>query len=334
VQVRRSAGPFVGAAITTLVDEGRLRAVAPSERQAIVLTDAAEGSALPAVWLAPNDPLQLVSANRALERAGVPWRFGALVRDTAAIRFAASEHAPVGWVSTQRYRLTPVAGGGAPAPSSAPGQVDVVGRRSADAGRVLASAGGAPWLVGGDGWVLVASPLVPSAVNAPLTASFVPWLRDLLVHQLGRDGVVVTAAPGTAVTLPVSVEALLDAEGGAQDDALRSGPGVAVTAPSRAGVYWLRRAERTVGALVVNPEVEESSVDGWGTAVWQDGWTGGRVELAPDAARVVRAVFARAGGRSIVWPLVLVALVALVLEALLARGVGTVREQTTPAAGR
>jgi hypothetical protein len=309
VQVRRSAGPFAGAAVEALVEDLRLRRATAADRAPVIVTGATEETSNPAIRLAPDDPLQVVAANRALERAGIPWRFGAPLRDTVAVRALAPTAAttdgavetpsPAGASVTLRYRLTRVATTG-----------------DADSGRVLATAGGLPWAVAGTGYVLLGSPLALSATNAPVQAGFVPWLRDLLTLQLSDEGAVWAAAPGDTLTLPVDVDALE-----APDGTVTAVDGVGLVVPGVPGVYRLGRAARTVGALVVNPETEESNVQGRGEAVWQDAFSNARPLLvnAPDA--VAGAVFDRAGGRSIVWPLVLLALVALLLEALMARGV-------------
>jgi len=126
------------------------------------------------------------------------------------------------------------------------------------------------------------------------------------------------------VTLPFEIDALQRPDGSAE-----AAGSVGLVVPGQPGVYLLRRAERTVGALVVNPETEESNVQGRGEAVWREPFTGGRAMLVSAEAAVSGAVFDRAGGRSIVWPLVLLALVALALEALLARGVFGARAERT-----
>jgi hypothetical protein len=77
VLVDASAGPFVRSAVEALVQGGRAQA-GPDVR--VVAADAL--STLPALIVAPGDPVRVGAANRALERAGVPWRFGAL--DTVA----------------------------------------------------------------------------------------------------------------------------------------------------------------------------------------------------------------------------------------------------------
>lgn len=309
VTVRRSAGPFTAAAVEALVDDGRLRRATAADRTPVVVTSAAEEASAPAVRVAPDDPLQVIAANRTLERAGIPWRFGAPLRDTVTVReltpsvaraAETAEPASLAGASvTVRYRLTRV-------PTTA----------GADSGRVLATAGGLPWVVAGTGYVLVGSPLTLAATTAPVQAGFVPWLRDLLTLRLSDEGAVWAAAPGDTLTLPVAVDALVGMDGTSI-----ASHGVDLVVPTQPGVYRLARATRTVGALVVNPEPEESNVQGSGDAVWQDAVTGGRtlVVSAPESVR--GAVFDRAGGRSIVWPLVLLALLALVLEALMARGV-------------
>ena len=76
-----------------------------------------------------------------------------------------------------------------------------------------------------------------------------------------------------------------------------------------------------MGALVVNPEIEESNVGAWGGDVFRERLTGTSVQLEPRSGAIASAVFDRAGGRSIAWPLVLLAVLALAAEALIARGV-------------
>ncbi len=304
VDVRRSAGAFVEAAVDALVADARLRRAASGARNVVAIAGATDPVDGPAVRLAPDDPLQIVAANRALERAGVPWRFGAALRDTVVVAGAAGEAAdptvaPGGARVTLRYRLTRVALTGV-----------------ADSGQVLAVAGGTPWMVAGADYVLVASPLSMAATNAPIQASFVPWLRDLVSQRLGDGGVVVDAAPDDTIRLALAADSLEAADGTRRAiDAAR------VVVPAEQGVYLLRRGARRVGALVVNPELTESDMTAWDDTDWE--------RLVPDAPvvrvsepnRVADTVYDRAGGRSIAWPLVLLALLALVAEALVARGV-------------
>lgn len=301
VRVEPSAGPFVAAALETLIAEGRVRRGTTADRDIVRVLAATEVVTGPAVRLAPADPLQLVSANRALERAGIPWRFGAPLRDSATIRSAtgdsvAARASVAGATTSLRYRLT-----------RAPG--------TADSGRVVLEAGGAPWLVTGRDYVLVGSPLAPAATDAPLRGGFVPWLLDLVSRQLGDDGHVLAAAPGDTLTPSFAIDSVRGPSGTAE-----AVSGVALVVPATTGVHLLRRLGRTVGALVVNPEASESSVSAWGDSVWQGAWVVATRQVESDPSRLPSAVFDRTGGRSIVWPLVLLALCALAAEALVARG--------------
>jgi len=306
VFVARSAGVFVEAAVEALVADGRLRRAASGTPGAVTIAAATDAVEAPALRLAPADPLQVVSANRALERDGIPWRFGAVLRDTVQIANAPlNVGASLGGATlaatrvTLRYRLDRVASA-----------------TSKDSGAIVAVAGGTPWLVAGRDYVLVASPLTIGATSAPVQAAFVPWLRDLVAQRLGDGAVLVQAAPADTIALPVEADSLQ-----APDGSSTAITNARLVVPDRVGVYLFRRGSRHVGALVVNPEIEESNVGAWGGDVFRERLTGTSVQLEPRSGAIASAVFDRAGGRSIAWPLVLLAVLALAAEALIARGV-------------
>jgi hypothetical protein len=136
----------------------------------------------------------------------------------------------------------------------------------------------------------------------------------------------VEAAPSDTLWPPVNADSLEAPDGTrvAISDAR-------LVVPSAQGVYFFRRANRRVGALVVNPELRESDRTPWTADDWSARVADADVQMASEPARAVEMVYARAGGRSVAWPLVLVALLALLAEALIARGVLSTR---APAAGR
>ena len=162
----RSPAPFARSALDALVQSGRA-----SIGNEIAFAPADEATKLPALLIAPADPVKLGAANRALERLGIPWRFGAAVRGESVVRAADSTRALDGVTVLTRYALSRVAG--------APG---------GDRVDTLATAGGAPWIVAGPRYVLVASPLAPPATTFPLHATFVPWLDDMLSQRSERRG--------------------------------------------------------------------------------------------------------------------------------------------------
>jgi hypothetical protein len=295
VEVDPSSGPFVARAVDALVGAGRLR------RGAGTLIGAIARPGITAVVLAPTDPLRLPDLNRALERAGIPWRFSAPRRSETPLRFeakAAGREDNDGQAPVVRrwYPLTP-------APYTERPRVDT-----------LARIGAAPWAVRGDGYLLIASPLDVVATDLPLSARFVPWLGAMLTERLdaGEVGVMETT-PGAMLTVPRGVDALELSEG----DIRPTTAGAPMDAPWRAGVSFWRRGPIRVGALVVNPEPAESDPDRRDAAALAkvlDATT-----LTSDPAVIGRATLATAGPRPLDRLLLILAVGLLIAEALVAR---------------
>lgn len=281
-----AAGPFVASAVAALVEAGR---AASGPGVAIVPADAA--TRLPALIVAPGDPVRLGAANRALARLGVPWRFGAAVTGgdspVRGDRLA-------GVTVVRRYALV---------------------RQGTAHTDTLARAGGAPWIVGGDGWVLVASPLDPSATTLPVRAPFVPWLGDVLGQRLaGAAGGTIEAAPSATVGRPAWASALDD--GGAAPTPLA---GATIRAPSRAGTFFLLDGDRRSGALVVNAEPDESDLARLDDAALASRVHGGARSVVRDPARVADEAFAASDRRPLAVPMLAAALLLLTTEAVVTR---------------
>jgi hypothetical protein len=314
VVVRNEGGPFLSAALGTLVDEGRLARGTPADARAVMVGGAdADGTRLPVLLTAPADPLRVGDANRQLARLNVPWRFGAIARgqvlarvpsatsDTASPAVRAFEGTPV----RLRYPLVYSPGGGAATGVPAPD--------------TLATAGGTPWVVAGAGYVLIGSPLEPEATDLPLRASFVPWVLESLARRLGDDGRLIETVPGATIT------GVREATGLEQPDGkVIPLSGDRLTVPSSAGVYFLRRQAARIGALVVNAEPEESDVAGMAqengnaAAGMLASLVRGKDVAVMRAAPAWRsAIFAHAAGQALLLPLVALALAALLAEAYL-----------------
>lgn len=279
-----ASGAFLRGAVDALVDGGRAR------RGNAVFLGSAERARRPGLLFAPSDPLQVADANRALERAGIPWRFGARRSGSAPLRGALLEGATVStW-----YALN----------ATGPGA----------AHDTLARVSGGPWAVAGEGYVLVASPADAEATDLTVRASFVPWLDALLAERLSvAGGRAFDVAPGAAITVPATATALEFPDSTVRD--VRAG--ASMRAPSALGVHFWRRGEERIGALVVNAEPAESDLH----ALPSDS-----LALLLGAPRVhdEPSVFARAalsGGshRALDTPLLLLALVLLAAESLVAR---------------
>lgn len=302
VAVQTEAGPFLTAALATMVDDQRLARGAVGGRGVVAVAGAdANVPAGPVLLTAPLDPVRIGDANRTLAKLGIPWRFGAIARDGVLAR---GVPALDGVQVRIRYPLQYSPGG------VVSGTVDT-----------MATAGGKPWAVAGDGYVVIASPVHPDATDLPLRATFVPWVLDVLSQRLGEDGRILDATPGEHLvdrTL-IGVSALERPDG-----TLVPLSSDRLTVPNESGVYFLRRQNSRVGALVVNPEAAESDVRRATPAAVSttllNRVAAQTVVIDTIAADWRNHALDQAAGRSLLTPLVIFALVALVLEAILARG--------------
>jgi len=320
VALRNEAGPFLTAALATLVEEKRL--LRGNEGTPTVVTIAgadAAGIRAPVLLTAPTDPVRAGEANRTLARLGIPWRFGAIAR--GAVVSKSTRVAGTG--AAEANTTNPLEGAAVrvryPLVFS-PGAAGAMTRAD-----TLASAGGAPWVVAGDQYVLIASPLDPDATDLPLRAGFVPWLLESLSRRLGDDGQVIAANPGQVLSGMVGMTALERVDG-----SLVPLSGDRLTVPNDPGVYLLRRQTARVGALVVNPEPEESDV---GQAVGAEGkflsaLNGRAISVVPTSDAWRTRLFQQAAGRSLVLPLLAIALIALLLEAWFSRTTSTASATT------
>ena len=150
-----------------------------------------------------------------------------------------------------------------------------------------------------------------------MRAAFVPWLASLLTERLvGEPGGVVPASPTQQLSRPRWADAIEDLSGA------RSTLGDDLQAPARSGTYFLERAGRRVGALVVNPEPNESVLDRLAASDVARDLHARQVLTAADRPQLARLSFRSASRRSITDPLLFGALALLVVEGLL---VGTRR---------
>ena len=296
VTVDADAGPFAMGAVAALVEARR------AERGGgVQVTSADQVRQRPVLVFAPRDPARLGLANRALERAGVPWRLGAPVRTGASARSA--DPRLDGTRVQRHYALQPLA----PA-------------------ETLATLGGAPWIVAGDGYVLVASALDTTESMLPLAPAFVPWLGAVLGERLAADaGPTTEVAPSASVRAPGGVSAIEFADG-------RVVPvvGARATAPAMPGVAFWRRGDRRVGAVVVNAEPEESDLAPLDDATLA-ARLGSRGSVTSEQATWTRRAWT-AGQRPLMGSLLGFALLVLVVELLVARGdLGTRLRRAEPA---
>jgi hypothetical protein len=288
VSAETSAGSFIATAVATLGADGRV-----ARGVGITIGSADAVAALPALLLPPADPVRLGAANRALARLGVPWRYGALDTSSTMAHGDRLEGVSI----SRRFRLV---------------------RQGSTSADTLAVAGGEPWIVAGPGYVLLGSQVDPVATNLPLRASFLPWLADALGQRLGAPagdvGAPISATPSEMIAVPAGVDGL-ESEAGAR----RSVSGDRITAPAERGVWFLLRAGRRVGAIVVEAPEAESDL----ARIPADrlaarlAVAGARGVSTPDA--VARSTFALGSSHPASTPLLLLAFLLLAAEALAVR---------------
>lgn len=275
------ADRYVNAASEVLATSGRLR------RGTEIRLDALGPG--PSVVMPPEDAAAVGALNRALERRGIAWRFGA-IDNTPAMSDSGTI---VGRVAIQkRYTLTST--------------------RASAASGVLATAGGKPWIVRDGNVVLLGSRLAPSWSALPLGAGFMPFM-DALVNRLVRgQAPVLEAAPGDAVLLPDLATEVL------QGPRRWTVEGGAAFHPPAPGVYHLLAGRDTIGGLAVNPDARESVLTPATTAAVTGLWPTARVVALGDAPG---AAFAGAGRASLQGPLLWLLLALGVVEVGLASGI-------------
>jgi hypothetical protein len=312
VVVDSSAGPFVRSAVDALVASDRAT-IDPARAggRAVTVVAADRLTALPALIVPPTDPVRIGAANRALERAGVPWRFGGVERADVLVE-GIEPAAESDRTADSGVRAAPV---------TAALQYLLVAQGSAPAD-TLARSGGRPWAVAGPGYVLLASPLDPGATSLPLRAAFVPWVDAVVGQRLsgtaavlgGVGSGVLETAPGVAVRRPTGAEELESPDG-----VVRVLSGAMIDAPARPGVYFLRRGGGRVGVLVVNPEPRESDLARLPAQTLAARFRGRMVAVGSDGEQWARAVFDARAARPLTGLFLVTALVLLLAESVVTR---------------
>lgn len=284
VRVLPGAGAFVRNAVDVLRASQRV-----ADGAGILVASADEATTVPALLLPPRDAVRLGAANRALERLGVPWRYGPLRREASIARGEQIHGVAVAW----RYQL--------------------LSRGVPDA-ETLAVVGRDPWVVAGATYVLLGSPLTPDATSFPVSAGFLPWLGDIIASRLHADpGGVRYAAPGERVARPAGVEAYESGAGARTTIA-----GTSFDAPATAGTYFFVQGARRVGALVVNAEIAESRLERWSADDLRHRVVTVGARVVRDREEWVRRAYSGTSRRSIVVPLLVAALLIVGAETIVA----------------
>ena len=215
-----SGGRFAAAACEVLMTNHRI-----SRGDEVTVGRLGRGSS---IVTPPDDPAAIGALNRALATRGVTWSFGAPIAAPAST----DSGTLLGRVRVQRR----------------------YGLESRASGRtgVLATVGGAPWLVRSGNVLVLGSRLDPDWTELPASAGFMPFM-DALLNRLSRGEVALAdGAPGDPLPLPDLVTAVRQGE---REWRVEGG---GVFRPSATGAYYLVAGEDTVGAISANVDPRES----------------------------------------------------------------------------
>ncbi len=227
--VRESAGEFGAAAVASLRESGRIRSSGPVT---VALAPASAVTSLPALILPPTDAGGLATANAALARLAIPWRFGAEQRGAQVVRSSRDDLR--GDTAIRVSQWFPLI--------AQPGAT----------GDTVAMVGNAVWMVRGPKWMLLGSALTPASTTLPVRATFVPWLADAISNLASGTTAATLVTAGDPLTPPSGATELASAD---TTSRLRVGA-TAVTAPALPGLYFWMRGTEQLGAVGVrlNPE--------------------------------------------------------------------------------
>jgi len=192
----------------------------------------------------PQDPAQLGAINRALAARGVGWQYGTL---NAAAGTTDSNALISRERVARRYTLETV-----------------------ESGRtgVIATVGGAPWIVRAGDVVLLGSRIDPEWTGLPISAGFVPFM-DALLNRIARGELTVSGGnPDEPIALPDLVTAVRQ---GARQWVVEGG---APFRPGDIGIYFLLAGRDTIGALAVNFDPRESLLARAADGSVRDLWRG------------------------------------------------------------
>jgi hypothetical protein len=241
----------------------------------------------------PEDGAAIGALNRALAARGVAWRYGPPVLGPAM-----TDSGPVvGRVRVlRRYQLQPT-----------------------ESGRtgVLATAGGAPWLVRTGDIVLLGSRLDPAWTDLPVSAGFMPFM-DALVNRIARGEVsLADGAPGDAVPLPDQVSEVRQGE---RDWRVEGGGSFR---PAEPGAYYLVAGADTVGAITANIDPRESRLAPATDAQVRRLWRGVRLVALADAGDASFSSASRGDLRGpLLWAALLLGLTEMALASVWRREPG------------
>ena len=301
VRLTGEPGSFLSKAMETLWAEGRLEAEGPGRDVTVEIVEGpapSGGSARPTLVLVPPvDLAELPAFQQRLTALSVPWRLS--VREQAgSVGFedGSAVEGLSGVSVSVAYSLERQ-----PVPATAADSV------------LLRTSDGEPWLVRGSAgdrvFVLLASPMDPSATTLPASVSMIPFMETVLLRW---------ARPGEEPAWSIDAGAVFSLPSRAESVVSPTGDTIGVEGgapwiPDRTGLWELRISEGGPVTVGVNVPAGESDVTRATEAEVGEAFPGTRVEIVESDEDWPQAAFlARRGAEATPW------LIGVVLTLVLA----------------
>lgn len=307
VGVAGNGGEFLIRALDALAGGGRLERTDP-QRADVQISIGGQGLAeglsrgASVIVVPPESALELPRVNDRLARSRVPWRYDAAAEGGDTRLGGDGMLAGLGGLVVHRfYSLTPTG-------------------LAVEDTAILRLENGARWLVrgttpSGATYVLLGSPLTPSASQLPVSAAMVPFVDGLVGDWARRGEYARTAFQGTgAIRLPRRARRL---ETGERSMSVEGG---APYRPKEAGNYRVTDGDSVLMAFSVNAPTEESDrarapTDSLEAELPRAHWSW----IRGDGADAWRAGIYRARRGRLSWrPLVALLVLSAILESTLA----------------
>ena len=250
--------------------------------------------------LPPEDPTLLPALNLRLQSEGVPWSYRA--REASGGADLVGSSLPPGLAGTRVerwYALTPEEGTETPS-------------------RVLAEAGGTPWVLetrtaGGRPLLLVASPLDATSSTLPVSAGLIRFLDWTVGEWAGAGGSGAERVAGEPLPAPAGATHVTLPDGSTVEvDGTRT-----VRNTGAAGHYAFLAGDSVLSVIAVNPPAQESDLEPLERGRIEPA-VGTDVTVASSDGAWTRAIYRQRTGPEIWWPLLLAAALLLLLESRLA----------------
>lgn len=300
--------PFVDDALVVMASAGRVRRATAGSADVAILNGAAGIETLStggtAIVVPPDSALELPAVNRRLGAAGVPWRYEP-VANAGEARFALESDSDDLLGLLGRARLTQVY---ALRPQGTV-TADTVFLRLRD---------DSPWAVrgtreGGGNYILLGSPLSPSATTVPTSAAMVPLLDRLVGAWAAVTPARPSLEPGQMVLLPDGATEIEHPDGSVHPVA----PGE-YRVTGGAGIYRVSGDGEALEMIAVNPPPAESDLMRLEPRRLRELIPASQVETVNSEDGWTNNIFRNRLGRELWRPVLYIVLLLLAIEAIVA----------------